>query len=128
MVKLFDISICPHKNKKKCNCPDCKTPHPEPCNCPEQSRVPEGWRSFLWDQREQRLQYLSTIDRQRLREEREQLLAEERKLKRQSEDRESMDRARKRSDIEVEALLRSANDSELVDSRGNRLSDCEDDK
>ena len=37
-----------------------------------------------------------------------------------------MDRARRRHDAEVEMLLGAADDSELVDSGGNRLSDCED--
>ena len=123
--KLFDISLCPHREKKLCNCPNCNTPHPELCTCTGGTKVPEGWRDFLWDQREKREQYLSTIDRKRLKEERERRQAEERTQRRNWEDRESMDRARRRSDVEVERIFGAAGDSELVDSEGNRLSDCE---
>ena len=70
---LFDISLCPHKSKKTCECPHCVAPHPECCTCPQRVKVPDLWRSFLWDQREGRVMYLSTIDRQRMREERDML-------------------------------------------------------
>jgi hypothetical protein len=67
---LFDISLCPHREREICDCPHCHTPHPELCNCPVGTRVPEGWVNFLWDQRDRRQQCLSTIDRQKMKEER----------------------------------------------------------
>ena len=62
--KLFDISLCPHREMEICDCPNCHTPHPEQCDCPGETRVPEGWRIFLWDQRDKgNNAYLLFIDR-----------------------------------------------------------------
>ena len=47
---LFDISRCPHRVMKLCDCPNCDTPHPPACDCSLESRVPEDWKDFLWDQ------------------------------------------------------------------------------
>ena len=124
---LFDISLCSHKEKKICDCPDCSIPHPEPCNCGDGSRVPDGWTSFLWDQREKRQQGLSTIDRRKLIEERERLEKEQRTLERNQREEQSMETARMKSEMEVQTILAGASDSDLVDSQGNRLSDIETD-
>ena len=125
--KLFDISLCPHREEKLCDCPNCQIPHPEVCTCTGETRVPDGWISFLWDQRGKREQCLSHIDRQRLKIEKERLEEEERIQLRKTVEKESMDKARRKSDMEVEALLGGAVDSELTDSQGNRLSEGEED-
>ena len=64
---LFDISLCPHKVKKKCDCPHCTVAHPPLCNCLPGTVVPEPWLSFLWDQREMRVECLLTIKRDMMR-------------------------------------------------------------
>ena len=30
---LFDISLCSHRELKLCDCPNCKSPHPQHCDC-----------------------------------------------------------------------------------------------
>ena len=71
---LFDISLCPHEELKMCDCPNCHSPHPhymavwcdsERCDCSPESKVPDNWRDFIWDQRGLRLQYLGGIDRKK---------------------------------------------------------------
>ena len=124
--KLFDISLCSHREKILCECPSCVTPHPEICTCAVDTRVPDSWRNFLWDQRGKRQQCLSTIDRQKVKEERERLQQEEMILMRKTRDKQGMEKLRRASDMEMEAMDRTADDSNLVDSGGNRLSDFED--
>ena len=68
---LLDISVCPHRSKNICECPDCWVLHPEFCVCPPDIRVPDSWKAFLWDQRGGRDTYLSTVDWQKVREERD---------------------------------------------------------
>ena len=71
------------ENEKICSCPSCNAPHPELFKCTGGADNPEGWRDFLWDQKQKRK-------------------VEERTQRRKLEDRESMDRARRRSDLEVD--------------------------
>ena len=120
--KLFDISLCPHREKSLCLCPNCKEPHPEPCDCSADTAVPACWREFLWDQRDMRQQCLSTIDRQKMKRDMEKMKEEQRTLLRNNKDNESLDKARRKSQIEIETWQGAAADVELVDSQGDRLS------
>ena len=62
---LFDISSCSHRKLKLCDCPTCNSPHPEKCDCSVESKVPDHWKDFLWDQRGSRQQSLAGIDRKK---------------------------------------------------------------
>ena len=115
---LFDISLCPHRAKKTCDCPDCKTPHPERCICPPGTRVPDSWQAFLWDQRQERVWCLTTIDRQKLKEERDRLDELVRDMDRKENKKMKLDMQRTREAEQLDL----APDSELVDSQGDRLS------
>ena len=115
---LFDISLCPHKSKKICHCPNCSVPHPEFCVCPPETRVPDSWQSFLLDQREERVSCLSTVDRQKVREERDR--AEQ--LLRDLDKKDSEESRLKKQRVRESSAVSIASDSELVDSQGDRLS------
>ena len=58
--ELFDISLCPHKAVKKCQCPFCESPHLESCDCSPDRKVPENWRGFLVEQRSKRTQTIGS--------------------------------------------------------------------
>ena len=58
---LFEMSLCPHRQLKLCNCPNCETPHPEQCDCSMDKKVPDSWADFLWDQRGPRKQALLVL-------------------------------------------------------------------
>ena len=115
---LFDISLCPHRAVKTCDCPHCEVPHPERCTCPPDTRVPDSWQPFLWDQRQERVWCLATIDRQKLKEERDRLDAQVRDMDRKESKKMKLDQQRTRE----AGQLDPAPDSELVDSQGDRLS------
>ena len=123
--KLFDISVCPHKSLKICDCPNCQTPHPESCHCPPSVKVPDNWKLFFLDQRMERRQCLTSIDRVRLREERYMLEKEQKVQERNDMDSKRLDEARMKVAKERELFSVGAPDSDLVDSQGDRLSDAE---
>ena len=116
---LFDISQCPHRVKKQCDCPQCSVPHPENCNCLPEVRVPETWQDFLWDQREARVGCLTTVNRELLKQERERIehLVRDREKKDNKYLKLDKQKTRESADFGV------ASDSELIDSQGDRLSE-----
>ena len=116
---LFDISQCPHRVKKQCDCPQCSLPHPENCNCLPEVRVPETWQGFLWDQREARVGCLTTVNRELLKQERERMehLVRDREKKDNKYMKLDKQKTRESADFGV------ASDSELIDSQGDRLSE-----
>ena len=115
---LLDISVCPHRSKEICDCPQCTVPHPEYCVCPPEIRVPDSWKSFLWDQREGRDACLSTVDWQKVREERDRV----EKLMTGMDREEVNQNKMKKQRIKEEEVFDLATDSELIDSQGDRLS------
>ena len=117
---LFDISLCPHKELKLCDCPNCHSPHPQRCDCSPESKVPEQWRDFLWDQRGPRLQYLGAIDRKKVKldMERSELDMEKRERREKDEERAAIAKLKSEQDqVDVKAPV-----EDLVDSQGERLS------
>ena len=110
---MFDITLCPHRESKLCNCPNCDTPHPEACDCTSDTKVPDGWVDFLWDQRGPRKQSLAGIDRKRLK-------LEDSRRERQERDEESTTTAKGRAD--QHSVDEKASFDDLVDSQGERLS------
>ena len=117
---LFDISRCPHRELKLCDCPNCDTPHPPLCDCSLESKVPEDWKDFLWDQRSSRQQCLAGLDWKRAKmdqdeEEREKVTAE-----RRHREEESLVVSKLKSD--QDGVDEKADYDDLVDSQGVRLS------
>ena len=124
--QLFDISLCIHRSLKVCDCPTCTTPHPEHCDCSEDSRVPDCWHSFLWDQRGARQQCLAGIDWGRVRDDKDKSEKERHDKKMQEEKRRKIEKSKEKSESDEKLLFATADDSELVDSQGDRLSQPQD--
>ena len=110
---LFDISLCPHKELRVCDCPNCKSPHPQQCDCTLGIKVPEHWVEFLWDQRGSRQQSLAGIDRKKTK-----LDLERGDRKEKEEERVAfLEEKSKLEQVDVKAAF-----EDLVDSQGERLS------
>ena len=117
---LFDISLCPHKELKLCDCPNCHSPHPQPCDCSPESKVPEIWRDFLWDQRGPRLQCLGGIDRKKTKLDlvKSELDLERSERREREEERAAIFKLKSEQDqVDAKAPI-----EDLVDSQGERLS------
>ena len=110
---LFDISLCPHRELKLCNCPNCTSPHPPICDCSLGSKVPDHWQAFLWDQRGLRQQSLAGIDRKKTK------LDLERSERKGKEEERAALLLEKSNQEQVDE---KAPFEELVDSQGERLS------
>jgi hypothetical protein len=113
--RLFDLSLCPHREVKQCGCPHCSAPHQELCDCGEDSKVPRDWVGFIWDQRGPRLMVFPVLDPVAVQE-------SAAKKMRKDEREEKMERAREQWEVEREQFGAAAPDSDLVDSQGERLS------
>ena len=117
---LFDISLCSHRELKLCDCPNCKSPHPQHCDCSLESKIPEDWQAFLWDQRGSRQESLAGIDRKKTKLDFERSEEEKEKEERQKKEEERaaflMDKA-KQDQVDEKAPF-----EDLVDSQGERLS------
>ena len=117
---MFDITLCPHRQSKLCDCPNCDTPHPEKCNCSSDTKVPDAWVDFLWDQRGPRKQILGGIDRKKLKLEESCTEREESRTERKEREEESSAMARMKADQHL--VDDKASFDDLVDSQGERLS------
>ena len=117
---LFEMSLCPHRQLKLCNCPNCETPHPEQCDCSMDKKVPDSWADFLWDQRGPRKQSLAGIDRKRVKLEEIEEKEEEARRERKERDEQSSAMAKIKSDQDL--VDEKAPFEDLVDSQGERLS------
>ena len=117
---MFEITLCPHRQSKLCDCPNCDTPHPEKCDCPNDKKVPDAWVEFLFDQRGPRKQSLAGIDRKRLKLEASEREREESQRERKERDEESFAIAKMKADQNV--VDDKASFVDLVDSQGKRLS------
>ena len=108
---LFDISICPHRDLKVCDCPTCHTPHPQKCDCPLETSVPEQWVDFLFDQRGPRQQSLGGIVRKKTKLDLDKPEPRERDSERAAHLKTEQDQVDLKAPFE-----------DLVDSQGERLS------
>ena len=117
---LFDIALCPHKELKLCDCPNCNVPHPQHCDCSLESKVPEHWNEFLWDQRGSRQQSLSGIDWKKTKLDLERSEKEENREERREKEEERAAFLEEKS--KLEQVDQKAAFEELVDSQGERFS------
>ena len=111
---LFDISLCPHRELKLCDCPNCISPHPQQCDCSCENKIPENWKDFLWDQRGSRQQSLAGIDRKKTKLDLERCEKENEKEREKEEERAAFS---KQEQVDEKAPYDA-----LVDSQGERLS------